>query len=1043
MKLTQIAVDRPVTTVMVFLIVVVISAVSLSRLPIDLMPDVTYPGIFVVVNYDGAGPEEIETLVTRPLEEAMGSVSDVEEIESISQEDRARIQLRFAWGTDLDAVTNDVRERLDRLRELLPEDVDPPVLFKFDMDMMPIMWLGLGGKLDPVDLRYLAEHTLKYRLERVPGVASVDVSGGLRREIQVNLIRERLVALSLSPELVVRAIRTENLDLPAGEVDEGDIDLLVRTRGEFTSVEQIGEIVVAVRNGVPVYLKDVAEIVDGFEEIRQIERINGQPGITMSVTKQSGSNTVQVADAVFEEIDRIARDFPYLQIAPLFDSSEFIKESIANVRTVALYGAVLAVVILLVFLRNARSTLIIATAIPISVMASFSLIYFGGFTLNIISFGGLALGIGMLVDNSIVVLENVFRHREAGEPAREAALKGTGEVTAAIIASTLTTLVVFLPLIFLSGRQSVMFGQLSYVVAFSLTCSLFVALTLIPMLCRTVLKVERLDPSGNETFLHKIYRASEQGFRRADEVYCGMLHFALGHRKTVVFGGIVVLVAVLPLVRLVGFEYMPSTDEGEVRVYGEMAPGTRIEAMDEVFRQIEAKVQEVIGPYIENVQTSFGTGAWYRRSSANQGSLRIKLVDLNERDRSSEEIAQLLRQELSNIPGVIVRTRASGGLFIMRMLQPGGESIAIEVRGYDRDVALELAEEIREVLKNVEGITDTRLSRSRGRPEVTLEIDRDRAGEFGLSVSDIAGRLRTAFGGEVATRYREGGDEYDVRVRLREQDRVGLDDLRTLWITTPRGERVAVSNFVRLKRTTGPTIIERVDQERTLTVAANLAPGYSLGNVMRDVRRALSQIQMPKGFTLVYGGEYEDQQESYREMLLAFLLAVTLVYMVMASQFESLLHPLIIMFSIPFAVIGVILALVLTNTTLNVQSLMGVVMLAGIVVNNAIVLLDYVNLLRRTYGMPLREAVEEGGRRRLRPILMTTLTTALALTPMAIGLGEGSELQAPMARVVIGGLLVSTLITLVFIPTVYTIVEDRVGRSRSAPAPVRKGVPAS
>jgi HAE1 family hydrophobic/amphiphilic exporter-1 len=1043
MKLTELAVDRPVTTVMVSLIIIVISAVSLSRLPIDLMPDITYPAINVVVNYEGAGPEEIETLVTRPLEEAMGSVSDIEEIESVSEEDRARVQLRFAWGIDLDAATDDVRERLDRLRDMLPDEIDPPVLFKFDIDMMPIMFLGLGGKLDPVDLRYLAEHTLKYRLERVPGVASVDISGGFRREIQVNVIREKLVALTLAPETIVRAVRAENLDLPAGEVDEGDIDLLVRTRGQFTSVEQIGQIVVAVRNGVPVYLKDVAEIMDGFEEVRQIERINGQPGITMSITKRSGSNTVQVADAVYKEIAGIERDFPHLQIVPLFDSAEFIRDSIANVRTSALYGAILAVLILLIFLRNIRSTLIIATAIPISMMASFSLIYFGGLTLNIISFGGLALGIGMLVDNSIVVLENIFRHREEDVPAREAALKGSTEVTAAIIASTLTTLVVFLPLVFLSGAQSVLFGELSYVVAFSLTCSLLVALTLVPMLCRTVLKMERLNPDGNETLLHKIYRASESGFSRADEVYREMLHFALGHRKTVVLGGIAVLIVVLPLVRSVGFEFMPSTDEGEVRVYGEVASGTRIEAMDEVFRQVEAKVQETIGPYIENVLTSFGTGAWYHRGSSNTGSVRIKLVDLEERDMSSEKIAELLRRELSAIPGLIVRTRASGGLFMMRMLQPQGESVAIEVRGYDRDEAIRLAGEIERALKNVEGITDTRLSRSRGRPEVTLEIDRDKAGEFGLSVSDIAGRLQTAFGGEVATMYRDAGDEYDLRVRLREEDRVRLDDLRTLWMTTPRGDHVPLSNFVRLERRIGPTVIERMDQERTITVAANLAPEYSLGNVMRDVQRTLSQVSMPQGFTLVYGGEYEDQQKSYKEMLLAFALAIVLVYMVMASQFESLLHPLIIMFSIPFALIGVILTLVLTNTTLNVQSLMGVVMLAGIVVNNAIVLIDYVNLLRRTYGMPLHEAVEEGGRRRLRPILMTTLTTVLALTPMAIGLGEGSELQAPMARVVVGGLLVSTLITLIFVPTVYTILEDRTARRRPAAAPIAQEVSAS
>ena len=1035
MKLTQIAVDRPVTTVMLFLIIIVISVVSLGRLPIDLMPDITYPSLTVAVGYDGAGPEEIETLITRPIEEAMGSVSNVEEIESGSEEERARVSLRFTWGTDLEDVTNDVRERLDRLRDVLPEDADPPVLYKFDLNMIPILYLGLGGKLDPVDLRYLAEHTLKYRLERVPGVASADIRGGFRREIHVNLIREKIDALKLSPRSIVQAIRAENLDLPAGEVDEGEIDLLVRTHGQFTSLEDLQQIVVATREGVTVYLKDIAEIDDAFEEIRSVERINGQPGISLSIQKQSGSNTVQVADAVYDEVARIQRDFPHIQIIPLFDSARYIKDSIASVRAAALYGAVLAVIVLLVFLRNIRSTLIIATAIPISVMASFSLIYFGGFTLNIVSFGGLALGIGLLVDNSIVVLENAFRHREAGQPAREAALQGSGEVTAAIIASTLTTLVVFLPLVFISGTASVMFGQLSYVVAFSLTCSLLVALTLIPMLCRTVLKVERPDANGTESLLHKLYRVSEAGFNSADETYRKMLHFALGHRKLVVFGGIVILLAVLPLLRSIGFEYMPTTDEGEVRVYGEMAPGTRLETLDETFRKVEGIVQQVAGPYIENVQTSFGTGSWYRGSSSTSGSLRIKLVDLNERDYSSEEIAELLRSKLGDIPGLLVRTRASGGLFIMRMFQSQGESIGIDIRGYDRDEAVRIAGEVERKLADYPGITDTRLSQSRGRPEVTLAIDRDKAGEFGLSVSAIAQTLQTAFGGEVATRYRDAGDEYNVRVRLREQDRLRLENLRTLWMVTPRGERVPVTNFVRLERRTGPTEIERIDQERSLTVAANLAPGYDLGNVMRDIQRLLRDITLPREFSFFYGGEYEDQQESYREMALAFVLAVVLVYMVMASQFESLIHPLIIMFSIPFAVIGVILTLVLTGTTLNVQSLMGVVMLAGIVVNNAIVLIDYVNMLRRKHDMPLRQAVEEGGRRRLRPILMTTLTTALALTPMSLGLGEGSELQAPMARVVIGGLLVSTLITLILIPTVYTIVEERLARLRKHPQP--------
>jgi len=600
----------------------------------------------------------------------------------------------------------------------------------------------------------------------------------------------------------------------------------VRTHGQFESLDELKQIVVATRNGVPVYLKDIAEISDGFEEIRQIERINGRPGITLSVTKQSGSNTVQVAEEVYKEIASLERDFPYLDFVPLFDSAEYIRDSIANVRSAALYGAILAVVILLVFLRNVRSTMIIATAIPISVMASFSLIYFGGFTLNIVSFGGLALGIGLLVDNSIVVLENIFRHREAGERARDAALEGSSEVTAAIVASTLTTLVVFLPLVFLSGTASVFFGQLSFVVAFSLTCSLVVALTLIPMLSRKALKLESRDPNGRETLLHKVYRVSEVGFDRADEVYKRLLHFALGHRKLVVFGVMVVLAAVIPLLRSVGFEFMPSTDEGEVRVYGEMAPGTRLETMDEAFSKVEAIVKKELGSYVENVQASFGAGVWYRGGSTNTGSVRIKLVDMEQRDRSSEEIAYDLLKKLSSIPGLIVRTSASGGLFVFRMMSQG-ERVGIDVRGYDREEAMRVAEDVQRVLEGYEGIARTRLSHYRGRPEVALEVDRDKAGEFGLSVADIAQRLRTAFGGEVATMYREGGDEYNVRVRLREQDRLRLEDLRTIWMVTPRGERVPLSNFVRLERRTGPSSIERIDQERSMTVSAYLVPGYS------------------------------------------------------------------------------------------------------------------------------------------------------------------------------------------------------------------------
>ncbi len=1024
MGITRVAIDRPVATIMAVLVVVVISVVSLTQLPIDLMPEYTYPAITILVTYPGSSPEELETLVARPIEEAMGSIEHMDELETNCYEENASIRLRFAWGTELDEVAAEVRQRLDRLRRRLPDDIDPPTVNKYDFSLRPIMRLGLFGPMDSRDLRHLAEYSIKRRLERVPGVASVSVSGGRLREIQVDLSQKKMDALDISPQTVVGKIRAENINLPAGEVNEGRTHLLIRTRGQFGAPEELERIVIATRDGVPIYLRDIADIVDGFEEVRRTERVNGRPAISLSIYKQPGNNTVVVSEAVQKELALIGRDYPDLKTPVLWDNATFIKDAIAGVRYAALYGAALAVVVLLVFLRNIRSTLIIACTIPVSVVATFALIYFGGFSLNIVSFGGLALGIGLLVDNSIVVLENIFRHRESGETSRAAALHGTREVSTAIIASTLTTVVVFLPILFLSGSASILFSQLAYVVAFSLLCSLIIALTLIPLLCRFALRDEANVRGGRAGFLGALFGLSEAAFNWLDERYRGLLHFSLRRRAWVVLGSFALFAAVLPLFRLLGFEYMPSGDEGELRVYGEMAPATRLEALDEVFTQMEATLQREFGDEFENVHTSFGMGPWYRRENANTGRISIKLKPVGEREHSSAELALLSRELLGELPGVSIRTRASGGVYLFRILQSEDESIAIDIRGHDREEAMRLAKAVQKELNAVEGISDARVSIPSGRAEIGLQIDRVKAAEAGLSVESIARSIRTNYGGEIATLYREDGDEYNVRVRLREEDRLALNNLRSLWLVTPAGERVAVSNFVRTRRTTGPTQLDRKNQERSITVAANLDENYSLGNVMRVVEKRLQAIQMPKGFTLVYGGEYEEQQESYRQLAMGLGLAILLVYMVMAAQFESLAHPLIIMFSIPFAGIGVFLSLYFTGTTINIQSILGIVMLAGIVVNNAIVLVDYINLLRREKGMSLREAVEVGGSRRLRPILMTTLTTALALTPMAIGYGSGSELQAPMARVVIGGLLTSTLITLLFVPTLYTMVEE-------------------
>ncbi len=1019
MKIADSAVRRPVLTGVVFLVIVVLGAISFVRLPVDLMPDVTWPAITVRTNYTGVGPEEMERLVTEPIERTMATVPGIEEITSSSSEDTSSVRISFTWGSPLDEAADEVRTRLDRVRGALPEDADSPVAYKFDMSQFPIMFLAVSGDMDPRALRYFVEDQVQYRLERAPGVAAADVRGGERREIHVNLYRDRLNALNISPDQVLTAVQRGNLNLPVGQVYEGNFEVLLRTQGEYSSMPQIENTMVAVRNGVPVYIKDIGRVEDSYEEVREKIRIDGKPGIRMSIQKQSGANTVAVAKGVREEIASINKDYRKINVWPVSDTSRFISRSINNVRDAASYGAILAVLVLLLFLRNIRSALIVAVAIPISVIGTFLLMYAYGFTLNIMTFGGLALGVGMLVDSAIVVLENIYRQRENGLERKEAASKGTAEVGPAIVASTLTTLVVFLPVIFIGGMAGVMFKQLAYVVSFSLICALVVAMTLVPVLCSKFIRVREPDPKS------LIYRWVHLGgllLDRLDGAYQNLIHWALEHKKTVIAGTVLSFAVALVLLPLIGVELMPEADEGEVRVSFELPAGTQLEATDKVAHQIEDMVKKDV-PEAEHVLTEVGGGGGWHSGAVNSGDLRIILVDQKKRKRSSQQIADALRKPLSSMPGVIARTRTGGGVPMFRAMQTD-DRVSVEVRGHDLNKAYDLAVRVRRIMESVPGISDARLSRSEGRPENLIHIDRDKAASLGLSVSQIANTLATTIGGTRASWYREGGDEFGILVRYEQTDRMDLDGVLNTPVQTPSGRVVPMKSLIKMQPAEGPVSIERKDQERYIRVSGNLAD-RDLGSVVTDLRARLQDLPLPAGFSVLMGGEYEDQQEAFHDLVLSMVLAVLLVYLVMAAQFESFRYPLIIMLSIPLAVIGVALMLFLTNTTFNMQGFIGVIMLAGIVVNNAIVLVDYTNLLRREYGFSLRQALEVGGRRRLRPILMTTLTTILGLVPMALGIGEGGELQAPMARVVIGGLLSSTFITLVFIPTVYMLFEGR------------------
>ncbi|HCO94261.1 MAG TPA: acriflavin resistance protein [Phycisphaerales bacterium] len=1020
MRISRFAVHRPIFTIMVVLMVLLLGTISLLRLPINLMPDISYPTLSISCTYENAGPEEIEELITRPIEQAVSAVPGVEELTSVSVEGQGTVRVTFSWGVDLDATANDIRDRLDRIIDHLPEDSERPTLRKYDLASFPILILGASSNLDPVQTRRIIEDQVQYRLERVRGVAAVNVRGGLEREIHVNLDPAKINALAIPLESIMARIREGNVNIPAGTIEKGNFEITVRTPGEYTDLKQLMDTVIAVRQGAPIQLREIALVEDSWTKITRIVRVDGVPGMRMSVNKQSGENTVEVARGALAELERINRDIPQIKIIPIIDTSDYIQRSITNVGTSAIYGGILAIFVLLLFLRNFRSTIVIATAIPVSTIATFALLYFGNFTLNIMTLGGLALGIGMLVDNAIVVLENIFRMRESGDLLENAAVNGAEEVTAAVIASTLTTMVVFLPLIFVRGMSGVMFKQLSIVVSFALLCSLAVALTVVPMLSARILPAAPTDDKFRKTFRGRVFEISGRFFKALENGYKKFLHLALANRAFVVVIAVLLLTASLMLTPYIGVELMPSTDEGEVRVESEMQVGTRLNLLDEKIKVIEKIVYESV-PEISNTVTSVGGSRW-RGSGGHTGSVRISLKPQSQRTRSSEQIADDLRRKLSAIPGILVRTRAGQGLFLLRMGTSGADKVQVEVRGHDLEMADGLAAQVKEIVESVEGITDARISRESGSPEELILIDRQKAADMKLTVSKIANALQTIISGTRAGYYREAGDEFGILVRLRDAEQMDLRDILDLTITNSDGEPVVLRNVVNVGPRKGPVIIERKDQERLVNVSADIS-GRDMGSVLNELSGLLRNVPVPPDFSITFGGDYEEQQKSFRELLLSCILAIILVYMVMACQYESLRDPFVVMFSVPLAGIGVIVMLFLTKTTFNVQSFIGCIMLEGIVVNNAILLVDHTNMLRRRAGMGLREAIEEAGRRRLRPILMTATTTIIGLIPLALGLGEGGEAQAPMARAVIGGLLSSTLITLVFVPVVYSIFE--------------------
>ena len=1016
MNLSNLAVRRPVTTSMFFLALLIFGTISLLRLPIDILPEITYPAITVVTTYEGAGPQEVERLITERIEKRVSTIENVKEIRSTSDEDTSTVTVYFNWGTDLAEAANEIREQIDRIRRFLPEDADDPFLYKYDPSSRAILYISLTGPLHPSRLRDLADDRIRYDIEQIEGVAAVDIWGGLEREIQVEVNRGKLRSIGLSIDALVKILEAENLSLPGGRLETGRREWLVRPLGEFSKLEDIENIIVAIRQGRPIYLKQVADVRDGFKELRRHMRIKGEPGVMVAVRKRSGSNTVQVSDRVLRVLPGLKRELPEgVTLSLLIDTADFIRKSIQQVKQVAFIGGILAIVVLFAFLRNLRSTLIIATSIPIAIWSTFFLLEGMGLTINMMSLGGLALGIGMILDSSIVVLENIFRHREEGKGAKEGALEGSNEVGMAITASTLTTICVFLPLLFLKGIEGVMFKQMALTVTFSLAAALVVALSLIPMLSSRLLRVERKEAG--------VVRA------RFYEGYMKGLGWSLKHRKTVLGGSLLLLSLAFWGLHLkgVGTELLPEMDEGVINGVIEMPVGTRLGLTDRATREVEKTLLRDI-PEMKGMFARSGTH-WRGGGGSHMGFFRAYLVKKKDRKRSTKEIVAALRPVLAGIPDAKVRI-SEGRAMYSRILGGGREErLEIDIRGYDLDTGKALAEEIVSRIRRVNGVIDPRISLEDNRPELKIEIDRSKAATMGLPISRILQVVHTNIEGTVASRYREGGDEFDILVRLREEDRGRHEDILNIFITGPGGKEMSLKGFATITEGKGPAKIERRGQQRLITVMAGIY-GRDLGHIVRDIGERIRDLELPRNFRLDFASEYEKQREAFGGLLFAIGLAIVLVYMVMASQFESLTEPFVIMFTVPFASIGVILAIIVLNMNVTIPVFIGGVLLIGIVVNNGIVMIDYINRLRKKEH-PLREAILIGAGRRLRPILMTTLTTSLALVPMALGIGEGSEMNAPLARVVIGGLLISALFTTFFVPTLYGSIKG-IGRDSSS-----------
>jgi len=1040
MSIPAFATKKRITVLMLVLVTLVLGGMSYTRTPVDLLPNMQFPMAAVVVTFPGAAPQEIETLVTRPLEATLATVSNMREVSSTSSEGQAVIIISFNWGTNMDFATLEMREKVDLAKRFFPAEVGTPTVLKFDPAMMPILVADIGSdKLTASQMRDLADRTLAARLERIPGVASVAVSGGQQSIIEVSVDPAKSEEFGISLAQVAGSLRTASLSMPGGSINVAGEEVLIRSVGQLVSLSEIENLVVGMRTvrtvtastppaprislppGVvlppvapqvatrlePVFLRQVATVAEVNPFAQSAMRLNGLPAVSLRMQKESGANTVLVANLVKTELDQMRADYPDLSIVATQDQSRFIEQAIGSVGNNALIGGVIAVLVLFIFLKSVVTTLIIALAVPVSVVATFALIYFGGLTLNLMTLMGLALGIGMLVDNSIVVLENIFRLQEEGVDSVVAARQGAEEVAMAISASTLTTIAVFLPVAFVGGITGMMFRELALTVSFSLLASLAVALLVVPMLAATLLRARPRLSAARKARLSPYQRS---------------LKWALKRKPLVVLVTLLLLGGSLLTYPHLGGEFIPPMDQGEMRVTVTLPSSSSFQETDRLASEVESQLmarEEVL-----SVSTSIGVTTGTRGAIMGGAAPRRNRAAMNvvlQPGQRADQLAKDLNEQYATFTGATVVAESVAGL--AGGMGGVGAPVQINLSGPSLEGLRLHADQIKSQLTNVDGIVDVSDNMGIGSAEFVVRVKRTEAAELGVSPVAVASAVRTAFQGETAARISREGREVDVMVRLTLDARQNISSLENLMVAAPQGRIIRLKEVATVEQSIGPAAIRRMSNQRVVSISASIAE-RDLQSVSRDVEAALAALSLPDDYSYEIAGEMSEMREAFDGLILALILAVVLVYMVMAAQFESLLYPFIVMFSLPLAIIGVLFALFLTGTTLSVPSVMGVIVLAGIVVNNAIVLVDYINQLREK-GKGVDEAIVEAAGVRLRPILMTTATTVLALVPLAVMPGSGAEMQQPLGIAVIGGLTVSTVLTLYLIPIAYDLVTLR------------------